>query len=51
VNEASSTETPASDVAAKHGASVAKETYDPGEAYADRPGEEEPVRLPWPATS
>jgi uncharacterized cupin superfamily protein len=39
---------PASEVAAKYGASAAKETSDPDEAYADWPGEFEPVRLPWP---
>ncbi len=39
---------PVSELAAKHGASAAKETYDPDEAYADWPGEHVPVRLPWP---
>jgi uncharacterized cupin superfamily protein len=39
---------PVSEVAAKHGASVAKETPNPEEAYADWPGEYVPVRLPWP---
>jgi uncharacterized cupin superfamily protein len=39
---------PVSEVAAKYGASVAKATDDPGEAYADWPNEYEPVRLPWP---
>ena len=39
---------PASEVAAKYGASAAKDTEDPDEAYADWPGEYEPVRLPWP---
>ena len=39
---------PVSDVAAKHAASAAKETYDPDEAYADWPGDHTPVRLPWP---
>jgi uncharacterized cupin superfamily protein len=39
---------PVSELAAKYGASVAKETYDPDEAYADWPGEYMPVRLPWP---
>jgi uncharacterized cupin superfamily protein len=39
---------PASAVAAKHGASVGKETSDPDEAYAGRPNDFEPVRLPWP---
>jgi uncharacterized cupin superfamily protein len=42
---------PASEVAAKHGASAAKETSDPDEAYADWPGEYEPVRVPWPVES
>jgi uncharacterized cupin superfamily protein len=39
---------PVSEVAAKHGASVAKATPSPEEAYADWPGEFVPVRLPWP---
>jgi uncharacterized cupin superfamily protein len=39
---------PVSEVAAKHGASVAKETPNPDEAYADWPGEFVPVDLPWP---
>ena len=39
---------PASEVAAKYGASVATDTDDPDEAYADWPGGFEPVRLPWP---
>jgi uncharacterized cupin superfamily protein len=39
---------PVSEVAAKHRASVAVETGNPDEAYADWPGEFEPVRLPWP---
>jgi len=39
---------PVSEVAAKHNASAAKETYDPDEAYADWPGDYVPVRLPWP---
>jgi hypothetical protein len=39
---------PVSEVAAKHGASVVLETPNPGEAYADWPGEFAPVRLPWP---
>ena len=42
---------PVSEVAAKYGASVAKETSDPNEAYADWPGEYVPVRLPWPLNS
>jgi uncharacterized cupin superfamily protein len=39
---------PVSEVAARHGASAAKETPNPDEAYADWPGEFVPVRLPWP---
>ena len=39
---------PASDVAARHGASAATDTDDPGTAYADWPGDHVPVRLPWP---
>jgi uncharacterized cupin superfamily protein len=39
---------PVSDVAAKYGASVAKETSVPDEAYSDWPGDYAPVRLPWP---
>jgi uncharacterized cupin superfamily protein len=39
---------PVSDVAARHGASVATETPNPDQAYADWPGEFVPVRLPWP---
>jgi uncharacterized cupin superfamily protein len=39
---------PVSRVAAKYGASVAKETSDPTEAYAGRPDDFEPLRLPWP---
>jgi uncharacterized cupin superfamily protein len=39
---------PASEVAAKYGASAAKATDEPDEAYADWPGEFTPVRLPWP---
>jgi uncharacterized cupin superfamily protein len=42
---------PVSEVAAKYGASVAKETDDPGEAYDDWPGEYLPVRVPWPLGS
>jgi uncharacterized cupin superfamily protein len=42
---------PVSEVAAKHGASAAKETGEPDEAYADWPGEWTPVRLPWPVDS
>ena len=40
---------PVSDVAAKYGASVSKETSDPDEAYAGRSHDFEPLRLPWPA--
>lgn len=39
---------PVSEVAAKHGASVARETTSGDEAYADWPGEYEPARVPWP---
>ena len=39
---------PVSEVAAKYGVSVAKDTDDPDEAYADWPGDYAPVRLPWP---
>jgi uncharacterized cupin superfamily protein len=39
---------PVSEVAAKHGASAAKETSEPDEAYADWPGDYTPTRLPWP---
>jgi uncharacterized cupin superfamily protein len=39
---------PVSAVAAKYGASVAQETYDLDEAYAEWPREYQPVRLPWP---
>jgi uncharacterized cupin superfamily protein len=42
---------PVSEVAAKYGASVEQETNDPDEAYADWPGDYEPVRLPWPLES
>jgi len=42
---------PVSAVAAKHGASVAEETSVPDEAYADWPGDYEPVRLSWPPAS
>ena len=42
---------PVSEVAAKYGASAAKDTFDPDEAYADWPGEFGPVRLPWPLSS
>ncbi len=40
-----------SEVAGRHSASVATETDDPDEAYADWPGTYEPVRLPWPLDS
>ena len=42
---------PVSEVAAKYGASVAKETGEPDQAYADWPGEYQPLRLPWPVDS
>lgn len=42
---------PVSEVAAEYGASVAKETGDADEAYADWPGEYVPVRLEWPLRS
>jgi uncharacterized cupin superfamily protein len=42
---------PASEVAARYGASAAKETDEPDEAYSDWPGEYVPVRLPWPIDS
>jgi hypothetical protein len=42
---------PVSKVAAKYAASVAKETDKPDDAYADWPGEDRPVRLPWPLDS
>ena len=42
---------PVSELAASYGASAAKETTDPDEAYADWPGDYEPVRLPWPPGS
>ena len=42
---------PVSEVAAKYGASVAKETDDPDEAYAGWSGGYTPVRLPWPLES
>ena len=42
---------PVSEVALKYGASVEQETNDPDEAYADWPGDYEPVRLPWPLES
>jgi uncharacterized cupin superfamily protein len=42
---------PVSPVAAKYGASAGKDTADPDEAYADWPGEYQPVRLPWPLGS
>ena len=39
---------PVSEVAAMYGASAARETDEPDEAYADWPGEYRPLRLPWP---
>jgi uncharacterized cupin superfamily protein len=39
---------PVSEVAAKHGASVAQETASGDEAYADWPGDYAPARVPWP---
>jgi uncharacterized cupin superfamily protein len=39
---------PVSEVAAKYDASAATETGVPEDAYADWPGEYEPLRLPWP---
>jgi uncharacterized cupin superfamily protein len=39
---------PVSEVAAKYGASSAKDTNDADEAYVDWPGDYLPVRLPWP---
>jgi uncharacterized cupin superfamily protein len=39
---------PVGEVAARHGASAARETADPHEAYADWPGDFTPARLPWP---
>lgn len=39
---------PVSEVAARHDASVKRETDSPDEAYTDWPGTFEPVRLPWP---
>jgi len=39
---------PVSEVAAKYGASAAKETSSPDEAYADWPGDFAPARVPWP---
>jgi len=39
---------PVSEAAAQHGGSVAQETPNPDEAYADWPGTFAPVRLPWP---
>jgi uncharacterized cupin superfamily protein len=38
---------PVSEVAARHGASVATETTSGDEAYADWPGDYEPARVPW----
>jgi uncharacterized cupin superfamily protein len=39
---------PASEVAARYGASAASDTENPDEAYADWPGDYLPARLPWP---
>ena len=39
---------PVSEVAARHGASAAKETSSGDEAYADWPGDYAPARVPWP---
>ena len=39
---------PVSELAAKHSASVAKETPNPDEAYADWPGDFVPARISWP---
>jgi hypothetical protein len=42
---------PVSEVAARHGASVATETGSGDEAYAGWPGDYEPTRLAWPPGS
>ena len=42
---------PVSELAARYGASVETETAIPDEAYADWPGDYEPLRLPWPPDS
>jgi hypothetical protein len=42
---------PVSEAAAKYGASTAKETGKPDEAYVDWPGEFQPLRLAWPVNS
>jgi uncharacterized cupin superfamily protein len=39
---------PVSEVAAKYGASAARETESPEEAYADWPGDFVPARVTWP---
>ena len=39
---------PVGEVAARHGASAAKETSSGDEAYADWPGDYAPARVPWP---
>jgi hypothetical protein len=39
-----------SEIAGKYGASVATETSSGDAAYADWPGDYEPVRLPWPTS-
>jgi len=41
---------PVSEVAARHDASVGEETDNSDVAYADWPGEYQPVRFPWPPT-
>jgi uncharacterized cupin superfamily protein len=42
---------PASEIAARYGASAAQETDKPDEAYADWPGEFQPARVHWPPGS
>jgi uncharacterized cupin superfamily protein len=42
---------PVSEVAAKYGASAAKTTGNPEEAYADWPGDYVPTDVPWPLDS
>jgi uncharacterized cupin superfamily protein len=49
--EAETLHYPPSETAAKYGASAAKETHEPDEAYADWPGEYRPGRLHWPVDS
>jgi uncharacterized cupin superfamily protein len=43
-------EYPVNELAAKYGASVARSTTNPDEAYADREGEWTPTQAPWPPT-